>query len=74
LCYSRSRAGWIGEAKQNIARESSAWHVNYADPCTGLKRGWFATSILNGTHSGEVEQNLMRKIQAISGFKALSKQ
>jgi hypothetical protein len=34
-------------------------------PCTGLKRGWFATSTVDGTNSGEVEQNVMRKVQVI---------
>jgi len=43
-------------------------------PCTGLERGWFATSTRDGTHPGEVVQNVMRKVQAIAGFKALRRQ
>jgi len=29
---------------------------------------------VHGTNSGEVDQNVMRKVQAIGGFKALRKQ
>jgi hypothetical protein len=66
--------GHLTHDANDIAKESGAWHVNYTDPCTGLKRGWFVTSTLDGTDSGEVEQNVMRKVQAIGGFKALRKQ
>jgi hypothetical protein len=66
--------GHLRDEANDIAKESGARHVNYTDPCTGLKRGWFATSTVDGTNSGEVEQNLMRKVQAIGGFDALRKQ
>ena len=65
--------GHLSDEANDIAKESGAWHVNYTDPCTGLRRGWFATSTLDGTVSGKVEQNVMRKVQAIGGFKALRK-
>jgi hypothetical protein len=65
--------GHLRDEANAIAKESGAWHVNYTDPCTGLKRGWFATSTVDGTNSGEVEQNVMRKVMAIGGFKALRK-
>jgi hypothetical protein len=65
--------GHLRDEANDIAKESGAWHVNYTDPCTGLKRGWFATSTVDGTNSGEVEQNVMRKVQVIGGFKALRK-
>lgn len=64
--------GHLTEETNDIAKECGAWHVNYTDPCTGLKRGWFAT--LNSIHNREVEQNVMRKVQAfIGGFEALQK-
>ena len=65
--------GHLRDEANDIAKEFGAWHVNDTDPCTGLERGWFATSTLDGTNSVEVEQNVMRKIQAIGGFKALRK-
>jgi len=65
--------GHLTHDANDFAKESGAWHVNYIDPCTGLKRGWFVTSTLNGTDSREVEQNVMRKVQAIGGFEALRK-
>jgi len=65
--------GHLTHDANDFAKESGAWHVNYTDPCTGLKRGWFVTSTLNGTDSREVEQNVMRKVQAIGGFEALRK-
>jgi hypothetical protein len=49
-------------------------HFNHTDPRTGLKSGWFGTFTLNGTNSGEVQQNVMRNIRAIGGFEALRKQ
>jgi len=61
--------GHLRDEANDIAKESGAWHVNYTDPCTGSKRGWFATSTVDGTYSGEVEQNVMRKVKAIGGFK-----
>ena len=66
--------GHLTHDANDFAKESGAWHVNYTDPCTGLKRGWFVTSTVDGTNSGEVEQNVMRKVQAIGGFRALRKQ
>ena len=66
--------GHLIDEADDIAKQSDAWHVNYTDPSTGLKRGWFATSTLNGTKSAEVEQNVMRKVQAMGGFEALGKQ
>jgi hypothetical protein len=63
--------GHLRDEANDIAKESGAWHVNYTDPCTDLKRGWFATSTLNGAPPREVEQNVMLKIQAIGGFRAL---
>jgi hypothetical protein len=66
--------GHLTHDANDFAKESGAWHVNYTDPCTGLKRGWFVTSTVDGTNSREVEQNVMRKVQAIGGFKALRKQ
>ena len=71
--YFGQHEGHLRDEANDIAKESGAWHVNYTDPCTGLKRGWFVTSILDGTDTGEVEQNVMRKVQAIGGFKALRK-
>jgi len=65
--------GHLTHDANDFAKESGAWHVNYTDPCTGLKRGWFVTSTVDGTNSREVEQNVMRKVQAIGGFKALRK-
>jgi hypothetical protein len=64
----------LRDEANDIAKESGAWHVNYTDPRTGLKRGWFASSTLNGAHNGDVEQNVMRKVQAIGGFEALRTQ
>ena len=66
--------GHLKDEANNIAKESGAWHVNYTDPCTGLERGWFATFTRNGTDPAEVEQNVLRKVQAIGGFRALRKQ
>jgi hypothetical protein len=66
--------GHLRDEANGIAKESGAWHVNDTDPCTSLERGWFATSTQDGTHPGEVEQNVMRKVQAIGGFKALRRQ
>ena len=63
--------GHLRDQANDIAKESGAWHVNYTDPCTGLKRGWFVPSTLDGAHSEEIEQNVMRKVLAIGGFKAL---
>jgi len=71
--YFGQHEGHLRDEANEIAKESGAWHVNYTDPCTGLKRGWFATSTLDSTNSGEVEQTVMRKVQAIGGFKALRK-
>jgi len=71
--YFGQHEGHLRDEANDIAKESGAWHVNYTDPCTGLTRGWFATSTVDGTNSGEVEQNVMRKVQAIGGFKALRK-
>ena len=71
--YFGEHEGHLTHDADDFAKESGAWHVNYTDPCTGLKRGWFATSTVDGTNSGEVEQNVMRKVQAIGGFKALRK-
>lgn len=72
--YFGQHEGHLRDEASDIAKESGAWHVNYTDPVTGLERGWFATSTLDGTKSGEVERNVIRKIQAIGGFKALRKQ
>ena len=63
--------GHLQDEANDIAKESGAWHVNHTEPGTGLKRGWFATSTLNGTLPREVEQTVMRKVQAIGGFEAL---
>jgi len=71
--YFGQHEGHLREEANDIAKESGAWHVNYTDPCTGLKRGWFATSTVDGTNSGAVEQNVMRKVMAVGGFKALRK-
>ena len=71
--YFGQHEGHLRDEANDIAKESGAWHVNDTDPRTGLKSGWFATSTLDGTHPGEVEQNVMRKVQAIGGFKALRK-
>ena len=65
--------GHLRDEVNDIAKESGAWHVNYTNPCTGLERGWFATSTLDGTHSGEVEQNVMRKVQLSVDLKPLRK-
>jgi hypothetical protein len=65
--------GHFRDEANDIAKESGAWHVNYTEPGTDLKRGWFATSTLNSTLPREVEQNVMRKVQAIGGFEALRK-
>jgi hypothetical protein len=51
--------GHLTHDANDIAKESGAWHVN---------------STLNGTDSREVEENVMRKVQAIGGFEALRKQ
>ena len=72
--YFGQHKGHLRDEANDIARESGARHINYTDPCTGLERGWFCTSTVDGTNSGEVEQNVMRKVQAIGGFKALRKQ
>ena len=63
--------GHLRDQANDIAKEFGAWHVNYTDPCTGKKRGWFATPTLNGANPQDVEQNVMRKVRAIGGFKAL---
>jgi hypothetical protein len=72
--YFGQHKGHLRDEANDIARESGAWHINYTDPCTGLERGWFYTSTVDGTNSEEVEQNVMRNVQAIGGFKALRKQ
>ena len=66
--------GHLRDEVNDIAKESGARHVNYTNPCTGLERGWFATSTLDDADPGEVEQNVMHKVQAMGGFKALRKQ
>jgi hypothetical protein len=63
--------GHLRDQANDIAKESGAWHFNYTDPCTGLKRGSFVTCTLDGAHGKEIEQNVMRKVLAIGGFKAL---
>jgi hypothetical protein len=66
--------GHLRDEANDIAKKAGALHVNHTDPRTGLKSGWFGTFTLNGTNSGEVQQNVMRNIQAIGGFEALRKQ
>ena len=66
--------GHLRDEANDIAKKAGALHFNHTDPRTGLKSGWFGIFTLNGTDSGEVEQNVMRTVQAIGGFEALRKQ
>ena len=72
--YFGQHEGHLRDEANDIAKECGARHINYIDQCTRLERGCFYTFIVDGTNSREVEQNVMRKVQAIGGFKALRKQ
>ena len=71
--YFGQHEGHLRDEANDIAKECGARHINYIDQCTRLERGCFYTFIVDGTNSREVEQNVMRKVQAIGGFKALRK-
>lgn len=57
--------GHIDDAKADaIARRNGAWHVNYTDPGTREKRGWFCCRNLGFPFDRDTARAVMADIRA----------
>ncbi len=53
-----------------IARRHGAWHDNYTEPGTGIRRGWFGCPNRGPPFEGAIAKAVLADIEA-GGFDAL---
>ena len=66
-------AGHLAARANVIARGHDAWHVNYTEPGTGRRRGWFACRNLGAPFDGTTARAVLADIEAEGGFDALQR-
>lgn len=64
-------AGHLSKRADDIAGKHGAWHVNYTDPGTGERRGWFATHNRGNPFDRDTANAVMSAIDAVGGIDAL---
>lgn len=45
-----------------IAERHGAWHINYTDPGTNKKRGWFCCNNLGNPHDSAVARDVTKDL------------
>lgn len=64
-------AGHLTARADKIAKRHGAWHVNYTDPGTGQRRGWFGCHNRGAPFDGATARAVMTDIKTAGGFDAL---
>jgi hypothetical protein len=55
-----------------IAAKHGAWHINYTEPGTGRRRGWFACRNMGHPFDNATANAVLADIEAAGGFEALT--
>ena len=63
--------GHLTAAANRIAKRHDAWHVNYVEPGTGKRRGWFGCRNLGQPFDRSTAEAVLADIDAAGGFDAL---
>ena len=64
-------AGHLTAQAGKIAKRHGAWHVNYTDPGTGRRRGWFECHNRGEPFDRRTAAAVLSDIEAVGGFAAL---
>lgn len=54
-----------------IAKRHGAWHVNFTEPGTGQRRGWFACRNRGNPLDEQIAEKVMQSIDAAGGIYGL---
>ena len=70
FCFGSHR-GHLKAKADKIAARHNADHINYTDPGTGERRGWFSCANLGSPFDGQTAAAVMAEIDKAGGIESL---